>query len=82
MRKTYEIWAAISPRGVSEVSLLEAGQIDEERHLFAGTPVLLTSFEADTYVEAAQKRNDFFGWGKYHPMNEDVEEDDDGADHL
>lgn len=72
--KIYEIWRAIAPDGVAQIVLLEAGQIDTERQLLDGTPVLLTSFEADSYVEAAQKRNDFFGWGKYQPMKEDIED--------
>ncbi|MDQ0138555.1 hypothetical protein J2T05_000128 [Cupriavidus necator] len=32
-------------------------------------PVLLATFEADSYDEACQKYNDHFGWGKYHPMD-------------
>ncbi len=37
--------------------------------MYDGKPELLTSFEAETFDEAAQKRNDYFGWGKYQPMD-------------
>ncbi|CAG2133888.1 hypothetical protein LMG31506_01263 [Cupriavidus yeoncheonensis] len=45
--------------------------IEEEvaRGLWEGPPVLLATFEADSYEEACQKYNDHFGWGKYHPMD-------------
>lgn len=75
-KKIYEIWEAISPNGVTEVALLEEGQIEEHRPLFVSEPTLLTSFEADNYNEACQIYNDFFGWGKYHPMDEDSQESD------
>ncbi|MCA3184113.1 MAG: hypothetical protein INH12_21475 [Cupriavidus sp.] len=78
--RIYEIWEAISPTGVTEVALLEAGQIEEHRALFVSEPTLLTSFEADSYIEAAQKRNDFFGWEKYHPMKEDLDDNNDKED--
>lgn len=70
MRKTYELWEAVSPEGGSQFALLEAGQIATHTPLFEGTPMLLTTFDADSYEEAAQKRNDFLGWGKYHPMKD------------
>ena len=72
MPRKYEIWEAITPDGrVSHVALLEAGKIDSHRHLFEGEPVLLMTFEAKSLNEAFQKRNDFFGWGKYIPMDDE-----------
>lgn len=76
LRKVYELWEARDELG-AEYSLLEAGTFHEHAADFQGTPHLLTTFEADSYIEAAQKRNDFLGWGKYHPMREDIEEDKD-----
>ncbi|MCA3184111.1 MULTISPECIES: hypothetical protein [unclassified Cupriavidus] len=75
-KTTYEIWRAISSDGVAQVVLLQAGQIETERPLLDGVPILLTTFEANSYIEAAQMRNDFFGWGKYHPMKEDLDDGD------
>ncbi|WP_231401704.1 hypothetical protein [Cupriavidus sp. WS] len=70
--KKYEIWQAIAGDGSSQTGLLWEGQpsIEDEvsRGLWEGTPVLLVTFEADSYEEACQKYNDHFGWGKYHPM--------------
>ena len=69
--KTYNLWEAITPSGASEISLLEPWQFEEQAHLFSGRPELLATFEAETYEEAAQMRNDFLGWGKYIPMDDE-----------
>lgn len=71
MTKIYEIWQAVSDIDSSvETTLIEKGQFEKQAHLFEGKPVLLKTFEADSYNEAAQIYNDFFGWGKYHPMKD------------
>ncbi len=70
MRKLYELWTSKSPQGGVEFALIEHGKFSSEEASFEGVPELLTSFEADSYEEAAQKRNDFLGWGKYHPMED------------
>lgn len=70
MRKIYELWKAIDAVGAAEFSLLEAGQFSAHASMFEGEPILLITFEADSYEEAAQMRNDFLGWGKYHPMED------------
>lgn len=79
--KTYEIWEATTPSGGSEISLLEPWQFEAQKHLFSSVPVLLATFRAQNYTEAAQMRNDFFGWGPYHPMKEDLEHND-GKDNI
>ncbi len=65
---TYEVWQIVDPAGGTQITLLEKGQFETRQPLYEGKAALLTSFEADSYDEAAQKRNDYFGWGKYHPM--------------
>jgi len=71
MTKTYEIWQAISDAdGSGHNALIEKGQFETQAHLFEGKPVLLKTFDAETYDEAAQIYNDYFGWGKYHPMKD------------
>ncbi|MGT2434182.1 hypothetical protein ACU4HD_45575 (plasmid) [Cupriavidus basilensis] len=72
LSKKYEIWQAIAEDGSSQTGLRweEQHSIEDEvsRGLWEGTPVLLSTFEANSYEEACQKYNDHFGWGKYHPM--------------
>lgn len=70
MRKLYDLWTSRSPQGGVEFALIEHGKFASEEASFEGAPELLTSFEADSYEEAAQKRNDFLGWGKYHSMED------------
>lgn len=69
MSTKYEIWQA---DGTGETGLRwDIHSVEEEvvRGLWEGTPVLLATFEADSYEEACRKYNDHFGWGKYHPMD-------------
>jgi hypothetical protein len=71
MTKTYEIWQAISDvDGSGQNELIQKGQFEAQAHLFEGKPVLLKTFDAEDYDEAAQIYNDYFGWGKYHPMKD------------
>ncbi|KAI3589967.1 hypothetical protein D9X30_5550 [Cupriavidus sp. U2] len=73
MRTIYEIWEAIAESdGCSQIALLRKGEIEKEALLFEGKPRLLKTFEANSYNEACQAYNDFFGWGKYHPMDDDL----------
>lgn len=69
MAKIYEVWEVVDPAGGSQIALLEEGQFEAQQHMYDGKAELLTSFEAETFDEAAQKRNDYFGWGKYQPMD-------------
>jgi len=69
MTTIYEIWQVVDAAGGTQIALLESGQFEARRDLYEGKAELLTSFEAQTYDEAAQKRNDYFGWGKYQPMD-------------
>lgn len=69
MTTIYEVWEVVDPAGGTQIALLEKGQFESRRHMYDGKAELLTSFEAETYDDAAQKRNDFLGWGKYQPMD-------------
>ena len=69
MTTIYEVWEVVDPAGGSHIALVEKGQFEAQRHMYDGKAELLTSFEAETFDEAAQKRNDYFGWGKYQPMD-------------
>ncbi|MBV8273573.1 MAG: hypothetical protein JO067_15005 [Cupriavidus sp.] len=70
----FEIWEQVSPLGGVCHTLIKKGDFEKEAHLFEGTPILLKTFEAGSYNEAAQVRNDFFGWGEYIPMDDDEED--------
>lgn len=66
--KTFQIWE--TPEGSFVVEkgrplgpLLSEEEIEDS--------IMLHEFEANSYVDMMQKRNDFLGFGKYHPMKDD-----------
>lgn len=70
----WEVWEETSA-GAAHSALIEA--TDEARRqqlrlFMPGTsPKLVLEFEAATFDEACQKRNDHYGWGTHKPMPED-----------
>jgi len=65
--KTFEIYETCTGHTMIEagrdiIELLSDEEIEDH--------VLIHTFEAKTYVEAMQKRNDFLGFGKYYPMTD------------
>lgn len=68
--KTFQIWE--SPDGTT---MIEKGNpqfhlLFEPEDLEQNRVNLLHEFQATTWNEACQKRNDFLGFGEYHPMSD------------
>lgn len=61
----YEIW---EDEENNEITLKRADQSLEKTGI-KETAVMVHSFDAKDYNDACQKQYDFYGWGKYTPMD-------------
>lgn len=61
----YELWKDTD----GSINLFSASN-SSARALLEDGAVQLTTFEAATWEEACQIRNDFLGWGKYQPWQD------------